>query len=146
MSDDTAGTGRRTAPGAPATHGPGAPLVHEAYSFACMRCGHGWEQSYDIAHHRDATGRDHVVYTSGGHEVPSPLSRPACAHCGGHVVRIMRAGRVAAVLDSLHPATRVPPARPAGATRAPEPAGTPRHLWQVSGLLRLLHLRRTPTT
>ncbi len=35
--------------------------VHEAYSFACMKCGHGWEQDYEIQHleytRRQAPGR-----------------------------------------------------------------------------------------
>jgi len=30
-------------------------VVNESYSFACMRCGHGWEQAYEIEHHVDTT-------------------------------------------------------------------------------------------
>ncbi len=45
MSEITGQTGPRTA---------ATPVVHESYSFACMRCGHGWEQSYEIEHHTDA--------------------------------------------------------------------------------------------
>ncbi|MBC7267973.1 MAG: hypothetical protein H5T76_04500, partial [Streptomyces sp.] len=63
-------------------------VVHESYSFACMRCGHGWEQSYAIEHHTDAGGREFVRYVAEGRVVPSPLSRPACANCDGHLVRI----------------------------------------------------------
>ena len=53
-----------------------------------------------------------------GRVVPSPLSQPTCENCDGHVVRIMRAGQVSTVLDSLresaHGGTHQPPA-PAGA-------------------------------
>lgn len=75
----------------------GAAKVHEAYSFACMRCGHGWEQSYEIEHHTDPAGGAFVVYKADGKRVPSPLSSPTCVNCGGHVLRIMRAGRVSTV-------------------------------------------------
>ncbi|MCH0540154.1 hypothetical protein I3F58_11345 [Streptomyces sp. MUM 203J] len=75
------------------------PVGHESYAFACMRCGYGWEQSYDIEHHTDVTGHDFVVYRSEGRRVPSPLSRPACPNCGRNVVRIMRSGRISTVLD-----------------------------------------------
>ncbi|MER7758608.1 hypothetical protein [Streptomyces sp. NPDC097619] len=74
------------------------PTVHEAYSFACMRCGYGWEQAYEIEHHVDGTGRPFIMYTVQGERVPSPLSSPTCLNCGGHVVRIMRAGQVDSVL------------------------------------------------
>ncbi|MEU1277446.1 hypothetical protein [Streptomyces sp. NPDC005805] len=76
----------------------GTAVVHEAYSFACMRCGHGWEQSYEIEHHVDGRGQAFVVYKADGQRVPSPLSSPTCLNCGGHVVRIMRAGRVSSVM------------------------------------------------
>ena len=33
-----------------------ATTVHEAYAFACMKCGYGWEQSYEIEHHVDVHG------------------------------------------------------------------------------------------
>ncbi|MDI3386611.1 hypothetical protein QIS99_10365 [Streptomyces sp. B-S-A8] len=71
--------------------------VQESYSFACMRCGHGWEQSYDIEHFVDGTGNEFVMYVVDGRRVPSPLTRPTCMNCGGHVVRIMRPGRVSSV-------------------------------------------------
>ncbi|MGW6566513.1 hypothetical protein [Streptomyces sp. NPDC054975] len=80
--------------------GTGIPVAHEAYAFACMRCGYGWEQAYDIEHHMDAAGNEFIVYKAGGERVPSPLSSPTCMNCGGHVVRIMRAGQVSSVLDS----------------------------------------------
>ena len=67
-----------------------------------MRCGHGWEQSYEIEHHRDAEGTEFVMYVADGRVVPSPLSRPTCLNCDNHVVRIMRAGQVSSVQESLH--------------------------------------------
>ncbi|TGB07174.1 hypothetical protein [Streptomyces sp. MZ04] len=75
--------------------------AHESYAFACMRCGHGWEQSYEIEHHVDAKGKEFVLYVADGRHVPSPLTRPTCVNCGGHVVRIMRAGQVSSVLDLM---------------------------------------------
>jgi hypothetical protein len=96
----------------------GTAKVHEAYSFACMRCGHGWEQSYEIEHHTDPAGGDFVVYKADGKRVPSPLSSPTCANCGGHVLRIMRAGRVSTVRtlmglgDDDSPVSAVSPAGP----------------------------------
>ncbi|WP_242552237.1 hypothetical protein, partial [Streptomyces beijiangensis] len=71
--------------------------VHEAYAFACMRCGYGWEQAYEIEHHVDASGHAFVMYKAEGARVPSPLSTPSCMNCGGHVVRIMRSGQVSTV-------------------------------------------------
>jgi len=76
---------------------PFAKTVHEAYSFACLGCGHGWEQSYEIAHHTDEGGHTTVTYYVGRRPVPSPLTRPRCMNCGGHLVRIMRSGRVSGV-------------------------------------------------
>ncbi|GCD37118.1 hypothetical protein OEIGOIKO_04901 [Streptomyces chrestomyceticus JCM 4735] len=80
---------------------PADPPAHEAYAFACMRCGHGWEQSYEITHHVDADGRAHCVYYADGERVPSPLTRPTCLNCGAHVVRIMRAGQVSMVSKAI---------------------------------------------
>ncbi|MEV4946590.1 hypothetical protein [Streptomyces sp. NPDC053755] len=103
--------------------GTGITVAHEAYAFACMRCGYGWEQAYDIEHHVDASGQEFVVYKANGERVASPLSSPTCVNCGGHVVRIMRAGQVSSVLDSWeqahHPdevraGRRVAPAGPIG--------------------------------
>lgn len=70
------------------------PPKHEAYSFVCMRCGHVWEQEYEIRHHVDARGREVVTYYANGRRVPSPLTRPTCQNCGGHVVRIMKSGQI----------------------------------------------------
>ncbi|MFC5953378.1 hypothetical protein ACFP51_02385 [Streptomyces pratens] len=87
--------------------GPGAradagAVIRESYSFACMRCGYGWEQSYEIEHHKHTDGHDVVCYLANGRIVPSPLSRPTCLRCDGHVVRIMRPGRVTTALDAAH--------------------------------------------
>lgn len=72
----------------------GIRVAHEAYAFACMRCGYGWEQAYEIEHHTDAAGHDFIIYKADGVHVPSPLSRPTCLNCGEHKVRIMREGQV----------------------------------------------------
>ncbi|MEV5985781.1 hypothetical protein AB0L85_12245 [Streptomyces sp. NPDC052051] len=77
-------------------------VVNEAYSFACMRCGHGWEQAFEIEHHFDADGTEFVLYVVGGQIVPSPLTRPACPNCESQVVRIMRSGRVSSAQNRLH--------------------------------------------
>ncbi|MEU0300124.1 hypothetical protein ABZ252_11745 [Streptomyces sp. NPDC006175] len=122
-----------------------AGTAHEAYAFACMRCGHGWEQAYEIEHHVDGSGNAFVVYKADGERVPSPLSTPACANCGGHVVRIMRAGRVSTVQQLLRPpqttaGRQEAPAEMSVATAAPS-AGSGSHHWQLSDLLRPFHRR-----
>ncbi|MFJ5777836.1 hypothetical protein [Streptomyces sp. NPDC093094] len=104
---------------------PAVPVAHESYSFACMHCGHGWEQSYVIEHHRDAEGRRSVTYVADGHKVPSPLSRPLCENCDSRVVRIMRAGQVALVLNADRP-------------RTGQESGD-RHRWHLSDLLHPFH-------
>lgn len=109
-------------------------VVHESYSFACMRCGHGWEQSYEIQHHRDAGGHEYVRYVADGRIVPSPLSRPTCANCDNHVVRIMRPGRVASARGTVPAQQR----RPAS---APVPRQQPRR-HHLADLLHALHLHR----
>ena len=129
-------------------------VVHESYSFACMRCGHGWEQSFEIEHHTDTDGREFVLYVADGRVVPSPLTRPACAACDSHVVRILRPGRVASVRGTAQGVHRVPPAGPlevprvpgAGVPEAPGPgapglSGGRRH-WHLADLLHALHLHR----
>ncbi|WP_329582908.1 hypothetical protein OG500_22635 [Kitasatospora sp. NBC_01250] len=96
---------------------PSGATVQEAYSFACLSCGYGWEQSYDIQHHRAEDGHTIVQYYANGVRVPSPLLQPSCPGCGGHTVRIMRPGRVAAVESSPHHtpgyAAHAEPAEPA---------------------------------
>ncbi|MGX2995211.1 hypothetical protein JNUCC64_13090 [Streptomyces sp. JNUCC 64] len=144
--------------------GTATAVVHESYAFACMRCGHGWEQSYEIEHHVDAEGHAYVTYLADGQRVPSPLSRPSCLNCGGQVVRIMRAGQVSSVLNLLrgpegaHPRRRKPGSLPGpvigaagpigqmeaeadgdddpGPARATaDPAHRPHHHWSFSHLL-----------
>ncbi|MCZ0979920.1 hypothetical protein O1L60_15505 [Streptomyces diastatochromogenes] len=130
--------------------GTGISVAHEAYAFACMRCGYGWEQAYDIEHHVDAAGQEFVVYKADGERVPSPLSSPTCMNCGGHVVRIMRAGQVSSVLDLIAATEKhqqgaratkpVSPAGPIGqelTEDAPEkpPAPPVPHHWHLSDLL-----------
>ncbi|MEU3738563.1 hypothetical protein AB0E78_15980 [Streptomyces sp. NPDC032198] len=110
-----------------------------------MRCGHGWEQSYDIEHHVDGEGKEFVTYVANGQRVPSPLTRPTCLNCGGHVVRIMRAGQVSSVLDLMqrHHAPRAVAAAGdeagAGAADAPE---RKHHHWHLSALLHPFHHRK----
>jgi len=132
----------------------GPARVHEAYAFACMRCGHGWEQSYEIEHHVDSHGQEFIVYKTDGERVPSPLSSPTCLNCESHVVRIMRSGQVSSVLDSMTRAAQQPApkaATPEAATsgaatpEAPEPvaaAAAPEaepHHWHLSDLRRSFH-------
>ncbi|KAF0646994.1 MULTISPECIES: hypothetical protein [Streptomyces] len=95
---------------------PGVPVGHEAYSFACLRCGHGWEQAYEIEHHTDAAGRDFVVYRTDGRRVSSPLVKSTCPNCGHHSVRIMGSGRISGISGILAPGG--PEARGSGATGA----------------------------
>jgi hypothetical protein len=124
----------------------GIAKVHEAYAFACMHCGHGWEQSYEIEHHVDVVGQEFVVYKSDGERVPSPLSSPTCVNCGGHVVRIMRSGQVSSVLDLMAQAAK-PPAPTAGPvpaegdrTEQPARGGQAKpHHWHLSDLLHPFH-------
>ncbi|MFI6401417.1 hypothetical protein [Streptomyces sp. NPDC050548] len=128
--------------------GAATAVVNESYSFACMRCGHGWEQAYEIEHHVDTDGHQFVMYVADGQVVPSPLSRPACHNCDGHVVRIMRAGQVSSVRDAAQRQYQTP--RPRAATAAegaddsvtplPEPAE--HHHWHLSDLLHPFHHHR----
>ncbi|WP_418957505.1 hypothetical protein [Streptomyces tritici] len=96
----------------------GASVGHEEYSFACARCGYGWEQAYDIEHRLDADGRQFVVYRTEGARVPSPLSDLACPNCERRgAVRILRSGQVSTALRVLEEVGHIPPAA------APGPAG-----------------------
>jgi Zn finger protein HypA/HybF involved in hydrogenase expression len=135
--------------------GAATAVVNESYSFACMRCGHGWEQSYEIEHHVDTDGHQFVMYVAEGQVVPSPLSRPACLNCDGHVVRIMRAGQVSSVREAAQRQYQAPRSRPAAATEAAATAAedavgddgaavTPLaehkdHHWHLSDLLHPFH-------
>ncbi|GHE00652.1 hypothetical protein [Streptomyces alanosinicus] len=128
MSEIAGQTGLRGTPTA---------VVHESYSFACMRCGHGWEQSYEIEHHTDADGQEFVLYVADGRVVPSPLSRPNCHNCEGHVVRIMRAGQVSSVRGAGERRHSVPQAGPVEAPEVPVEGAQPKepHHWHLSDLL-----------
>ncbi|WP_338683722.1 hypothetical protein QD712_25080 [Streptomyces acidiscabies] len=110
-------------------------VVNESYSFACMRCGHGWEQSYEIEHHTDADGHQFVMYVAEGKVVPSPLSRPTCQNCDAHVVRIMRAGQVSSVREAARRPYKVPVARAEAVTDEPATEPGEVHHWHLSDLL-----------
>ncbi|POX57068.1 hypothetical protein C3489_02125 [Streptomyces sp. Ru71] len=115
-------------------------VVHESYSFACMRCGLGWEQSYEIEHHTDADGQDVVMYVVDGRVVPSPLQRPRCQHCDSHVVRIMRPGRVTSAAHRLAPPAGPVEAPTTVAEQAAEQAQPKEpHHWHLSDLLHVFH-------
>jgi hypothetical protein len=116
--------------------GAATAVVHESYSFACMRCGHGWEQSYEIEHHNDADGHEFVMYVAEGQVVPSPLSKPTCQNCDSHVVRIMRPGQVSSVRDAVHKQQRRTPQAEVTepAAEGAEPAEQDHH-WHLSDLL-----------
>ncbi|MFJ8585934.1 hypothetical protein ACIRD2_14910 [Streptomyces sp. NPDC093595] len=101
------------------------PVAHEAYSFACMQCGYGWEQAYDIEHHTDARQHEFVVYKADGRRVPSPLSQPACPNCESQRVRIMRSGRVSSVLDLMARAYEKAPKAPKRTEAEPIAAAGP---------------------
>ena len=64
--------------------------VHEAYAFVCLRCGHRWEQTYEIRHGVDLGGRPSITYFADGRRVPSPLGRLTCQSCEAQVVHITR--------------------------------------------------------
>lgn len=119
--------------------GAATAVVHESYSFACMRCGHGWEQSYEIEHHNDAEGHEFVMYVAEGQVVPSPLSKPTCQNCDSHVVRIMRPGQVSSVHDAVHKQQRRTPQteaqEPAADAAEGAEAGERDHHWHLSDLL-----------
>ncbi|WP_458248537.1 hypothetical protein [Streptomyces sp. MAI_2237] len=68
--------------------------IQRSYSFACLECGHGWEDTYDIDLTSDEHHRIMAVYHLGGVSVPSPLQSPRCPACESRKIRIMRPGRV----------------------------------------------------
>ncbi|MFD8381241.1 hypothetical protein ACFV2X_22270 [Streptomyces sp. NPDC059679] len=125
-------------------------VAHEAYAFACMKCGHGWEQSYDIEHHVDAEGRAFVIYFTDGMRVRSPLTSPNCHNCGADLVRIMRSGQVSTALRSLggEPRRRArrADAEASDATPAPAAPTAPQerrgHHWHLSDLLHPFQSRK----
>ncbi|MFI9782167.1 hypothetical protein ACIHEI_01460 [Kitasatospora sp. NPDC051984] len=95
--------------------------VREAYSFACLNCGYGWEQAYDIEHHMDRDGHILVEYKANGVKVPSPLRELVCPGCGGERVRIMRAGRVAGLAAMAAAPGYAPTAEPEGPQKPRKP-------------------------
>ncbi|MEE1929468.1 hypothetical protein V1J52_14965 [Streptomyces sp. TRM 70351] len=80
---------------------PPLRTAREAYGFACLACGHAWEQTYDIEHHLDSDDRPFYLYYTAGRRVPSPLNRLTCRQCGEHNVRVVRAGQASAVHSAL---------------------------------------------
>ncbi|MET7934407.1 hypothetical protein [Streptomyces sp. NPDC005322] len=145
---DIAGTSSGVHPiAAPTPSGPAAgEVAHEAYAFACMKCGHGWEQSYDIEHHVDGEGRAFVVYFTDGLRVRSPLTSPDCVNCGAHLVRIMRSGQVSSVLESARRSRRDARPRPAAEGGQDDTEGSGRrrgHHWHLSDLLHPFSHRST---
>lgn len=120
------------------TAGALAGTVQEAYAFACMKCGHGWEQAYEIEHHTDGSGHPFVVYRANGERVPSPLSRPSCLNCGGTVVRIMRSGQVSSIQELQRRESKAAPAAgpvAAGETEVDASQKAEPHHWHLSDLL-----------
>nr|WP_245769644.1 hypothetical protein [Streptomyces indicus] len=114
-----------------------------------MRCGHGWEQSYDIEHFVDGKGNEFVLYMAGGQRVPSPLTRPTCLNCGGHVVRIMQAGQVSSILDLLAHSKdhKHRPKKHGGKPEVPAAGPVPEgagHHWHLSDLLHPFKGRQQP--
>ncbi|MDF3302511.1 hypothetical protein P3H78_28615 [Streptomyces sp. K1PA1] len=77
----------------------GMELIHRAYSFVCLRCGHGWEAEYDIRLTTDEYDRLHADYFVAGRKVTSPLKSGHCPACESGRIRILRPGRV----DSARP-------------------------------------------
>lgn len=67
--------------------------VRRACSFACLDCGHGWQDTYDI----DVTVNEHARITAAcrldGTFAPPPLQSPRCPSCKSHKIRIMRPAR-----------------------------------------------------
>lgn len=116
-----------------------ATTVHEAYAFACMRCGYGWEQAYEIEHHVDGSNNDFIIYKADGERVPSPLSRPTCMNCGGHVVRIMRSGRVSTVQRTLFPEENGRTEDVDAREREAAAPAAAEHHWHLSDLLHPFH-------
>ncbi|MGD9484083.1 hypothetical protein WDH52_12615 [Streptomyces sp. TRM70308] len=82
---------------------PGTPprAARESYAFACLECGHAWEQTYDIEHHVDSDDRPFFLYFADGRRVPSPLDRLTCVQCDDHNVRIVRAGNASSVHSAV---------------------------------------------
>ncbi|MGW7411474.1 hypothetical protein [Streptomyces sp. NPDC054863] len=134
-------TARGTAQATAQATAQGTATAQEAYAFACMKCGHGWEQAYEIEHHTDGSGHPFVVYRANGQRVPSPLSRPSCLNCGGTVVRIMRSGQVSSIqeLQQRIAATAPVAGPPAAGPDVDVPQQREPHHWHLSDLLHPFH-------
>ncbi|MFF2507513.1 hypothetical protein ACFVTY_29635 [Streptomyces sp. NPDC058067] len=67
----------------------GIEMVHRAYSFVCLSCGHTWEAEYDIR----LTTEDHdhlrAEYFLDGRRVHSPLNESRCPNCEHTHIRIL---------------------------------------------------------
>ena len=105
-----------------------------------MRCGHGWEQSYEIEHHTDADAQQYVRYLADGRVLHSPLRRPRRQNCDAHVQRTLRAGQASSARDTVArrgaplPGPVEVPQVPGAGEGAGAAAGTPHH-WHLSDLL-----------
>ena len=95
---ETAGATARREPSTNTRH-----QVREDYGFACLHCGHAWEQSYDIEHHLDRDNKPFFRYFTNGERVPSPLSTLTCLNCLEHRVLITGSQRVSAVRSAYAP-------------------------------------------
>lgn len=91
--------------GASAKHEPrpSTQRVREDYGFACLHCGHTWEQGYDIERHLDRDNNPYFLYFTNGERVPSPLATVTCLNCQEHKVRITGSQRVSAVRSAWAP-------------------------------------------
>lgn len=116
--------------------------VVEAYAFACLNCGYGWEQEYEIAHRTDAAGRPVVTYLVNGVKVPSPLTRPTCQNCEGHLLRIMRSGQVADVTSHQDEYGEARPRRRNARRDEPHAPDADPETAHHRSVLALLHRRR----
>ncbi|MFJ8057566.1 hypothetical protein [Streptomyces sp. NPDC096142] len=68
--------------------------VHRSYSFACLDCWYGWEDTYDVDVTMDEHGRITAVHRLDGKHVPSPVQSPRCSSGESRKVRAVRPGRV----------------------------------------------------
>lgn len=62
--------------------------VVETYDFQCGRCGHTWEQAYEVRRWQDPEGDEFTCYCMNGVPVDVPTDTP-CPGCGGYRVRVL---------------------------------------------------------
>jgi hypothetical protein len=62
--------------------------VVETYDFRCGRCGHTWEQDYEVRRWQDPEGDEFTCYCVNGVPVDVPAHTP-CPDCGGYRVRLL---------------------------------------------------------